>query len=29
MSAHRADFLEPAHLGDTLVAEAREVALRG
>jgi acyl-CoA thioesterase len=23
------DFLEPAHLGDVLVAEAREVALRG
>lgn len=23
------DFLEPAHLGDVLVAEAREVAVRG
>lgn len=23
------DFLEPAHLGDVLVADAREVALRG
>lgn len=28
-SGFAVDFLEPAHLGDVLVAEAREVALRG
>jgi acyl-CoA thioesterase len=28
-SGFQIDFLEPAHLGDVLVAEAREVALRG